>query len=120
MAMARLAPMMMMGGDVAAIVAESKRLTRAERRCAPDSAGPDIVICSARDADRYRVPFLAYDAGDPRAETVLAERDRWIARPTPCQSHGPYLVGCGAVGVSARVTFGASGTGKPQLRGFAP
>ncbi|MFM9829314.1 MAG: hypothetical protein ACKVOB_11320 [Sphingomonas sp.] len=115
---------MMFGGDVAAITEHARSLTRAERRCGAartgDDAGDDIVVCRARDADRYRVPFIEYEAGDPRAETVLAARDRWIARPAPCKSHGPYLVGCGAVGVSAKVKFGAGGTGKPQVRGFAP
>ncbi len=115
-----LLALLMMGGDAAEIVAASKMLTRAEHRCAVGAVSSDIVVCRARDADRFRVPFIAYDAGDPRAETVLAARDRWIARPTPCQAHGPYLVGCGAVGVSASVKFGASGAGKPQWRGFAP
>lgn len=113
--------MMALGGDaVAAIIDSYRARTQAERRCNSARLAEDIVVCSARDADRYRLPLIAYDAGDPRAEGVLGEHDRWIARPTPCQSHGPYLVGCGAVGVTGSVSFGAGGTGTPRLRGFAP
>ena len=73
--------------------------TSAQPRCKA-AAGSDIVVCGRREADKYRVPFLIPTPGDPKRRGVPEERAMLIAQETPCDSLGPFLVGCGAVGVS--------------------
>ena len=70
--------------------------TSAQPRCKA-AAGSDIIVCGRREADKYRVPFLIPTPGDPKTRGVHEERAKLIAQATPCESHGPYLVGCGAV-----------------------
>jgi hypothetical protein len=81
---------------------------RAER---PD----DIVICSRRDADRYRVPFNTIDPNDPKNQTVAAERDRLLARTSNCQEKSTFLVGCGKVGVGVSTARGVTLGGERPL-----
>jgi hypothetical protein len=90
--------------------------TSAEPRCKA-AAGSDIVVCGRREADKYRVPFLIPTPGDPKTRGVPEERAMLIAQESPCESHGPYLVGCGAVGVSVSTKFG--GGGKIEYRPLA-
>jgi hypothetical protein len=90
--------------------------TSAEPRCKA-AAGSDIVVCGRRYADKYRVPFLIPTRGDPKTRGVHDERAMLIAQESPCQSLGPYLIGCGAVGVSVSTKFGG---GKIEYRPLAP
>lgn len=97
-----------------------RSVTSVEPRCARPTDGREILVCGARRADRWRVPFLGYDAGDPRAEGVSAERNRLSAAPRmPC-GQGAIIADCGGmIGVKASVGFGASGT-ETRLRPLAP
>ena len=82
--------------------------TTVEPRCR-QAAGDEIVVCGRREADRYRVPLIERDPGDPRGETLMGERERIQNKTTPCQQRGPYLVGCGMVGVTVSTTIGRDG-----------
>ena len=93
--------------------------TSVEPHC-NQAAGNEIMVCGRRAADRYRVPFIVYEKGDPRAEGFWGERERIQHQTTPCQNLSIFLVGCGAVGVSAKVGFGAGGLTTPRLRPLAP
>ena len=90
-------------------------LTSAEPRCKA-AAGSDIVVCGRREADNYRVPFLIPTPGDPKTRGVPEERAMLIAQETPCESLGPFLVGCGAVGVTVITKIGG---GKIEYRPLA-
>ena len=87
------------------------------RTCAAPRTDREIVVCARRQADRYRIPFVGYEAGDPRAETVSAERNRLASTPrTPC-GQGAIIANCGGgVGLHASVGFGAGGVGPLRLR----
>ncbi len=93
--------------------------TRADIQCTNPNPGDEIMVCGARKADRYRVPLIGYELGDPRGETVEAERERLQHRTTACQDRGPFLIGCGFVGVTGHASFGAAGIGTPTLRPMA-
>jgi len=97
-----------------------RTLTSVEPRCARPSSDRDIMVCGARRADRWRVPYVGYDIGDPRAESVEGERKRISAAPrVPC-GQGAIIANCGGgVGVKATVGFGASGS-ELKLRTLAP
>ncbi len=97
-----------------------ERLTSVEPRCTRPATEREIVVCGNRRADRWRVPYIGYDAGDPRGETVSGERNRIAAAPkVPC-GQGAIIANCGGgVGVSTTVGFGASGS-KMRLRPLAP
>ena len=93
-------------------------MTRVAVRCATPQSGTEITVCGKRRADRWRVPFLLKDAGDPAIQNVPGERAALIKKATPCQDRGPFLVGCGpGVGVSTTIGLG-SGT-RPVLRPLA-
>ncbi|MFD1613033.1 hypothetical protein ACFSCW_14605 [Sphingomonas tabacisoli] len=90
--------------------------TSAGPRCkAP--AGGDIMVCGRRDADRYRVPFVVPTPGDPKMRGVHEERAGLIAETSPCDRKGPFLVGCGAIGVTVSTKIGG---GKVEYRPLAP
>ena len=91
--------------SAASALAKHRELTSVEPHCR-EARGDEIVVCGRRDADRYRLPLIEYDAGDPRTETVMDQRERLQAKTVPCQQRGPYLVGCGMVGVSLSTTIG--------------
>jgi hypothetical protein len=88
-----------------------------EPRCAAPTRDTDIIVCGARRADRWRVPFIGYDAGDPRAESVSAERNRLAAAPrVPC-GQGAIIANCGSmVGVSVTI----ASDGRLRERPLAP
>ena len=76
------------------------------------------MVCARRTADRYRVPLVEHIPGDPRHEGVPEERARYVHTNTPCEDRGPFLIGCGKVGVS--MTTGAGGTRVWTERELAP
>jgi hypothetical protein len=92
-------------------------LTSAEPHCRQPT-GDEIMVCGRRDADRYRVPFIVPTPGDPRTRGVPEERALLIAERSPCDSKGPFLVGCGAVGITMSTKIG--GGGKVEYRPLAP
>lgn len=97
-----------------AMMARYLELTRADAHCARPNGG-EIVVCARRTADRYRVPLVQYDAGDPRHEAVMAERTRLLNNKTACQERGPFLIGCGMVGVGFSTRSGLALGGQRPL-----
>lgn len=98
-----------------------RSVTSVEPRCTRPGDGREIMVCGARRADRWRVPYIGgYDVGDPRGESVEGERKRLSAAPrVPC-GQGAIIANCGGgVGVSMTTSFGASGS-QPKLRPLAP
>jgi hypothetical protein len=84
-------------------------------RCTRPSGSNEILVCGRRAADKWRVPLIQYDAGDPRAETVSGERNRIASAPRLKCGVGAILAGCGAVGVSVST----NGQSAPKLRTLA-
>lgn len=91
-------------------------MTSVAPRCR-QATGDEIMVCGRRDADRYRVPFIVPTPGDPKTRGVPEERALLIAGQSPCKSNGPFLVGCGAVGVNVSTKIGG---GKVEYRPLAP
>lgn len=104
---------------VSALIADYRSRTQAEVPCrAPGDEG-EIIVCSRRAADRYRVPFVTPDL---RRDSDAARLNRLIGGPfqqgiTKC-GEGPFLVKCGKVGVTA--TAGFDGKVRMQQRELAP
>ena len=71
----------------------------------------EIVVCGRRQGDRYRVPFVGYEPGDPRGESVTGERNRLASAPAPKCGLGAVLANCGSVGVNVGTRVGVSGGG---------
>lgn len=109
--------LLMLAQDSASLLDRAHEMLSAERRC-PVEATTDITVCGLRRADRYRVPILTYDPGDPAHEGVPAERERLLARTTPIHDLSPFLVGGGMAGVKATVSARGSQVG--TLRPLAP
>ena len=91
-------------------------MTRVEPRCSAPRAGNEIIVCGRRRADRWRVPFILKEPGDPGIQNVSAERNGLIATTTPCQDNSVFLVGCGKVGISVSTVIGGGGV---ELRPLA-
>ena len=102
----------------ASFLTRAHDLMAAEQRCAPNPSTTDITICGMRGADRFRVPFIVHDAGDPRHESVTAERVRLLNRRSPVQDMGPFQVEGGMAGVTVGV--GAAGVTAGGFRKPAP
>lgn len=99
--------------DAATLIARSATIIAGER-CAPDANKTDITVCGRRRADRFRVPFIVHDAGDPKYQPVIDERDRLLNRTNPVQEHSPFLVGGGMSGVTMSTRNGLTGaTNRP-------
>lgn len=98
---------------VEATLSTYRELTRVTSRCDDPKAEDEIVVCSRRDADRYRIPLATPpkpDAGPDR--TARLTRDYGL---TPC-GQGAFTVNCGKVGVGVSVTFGAgAGSGATRI-----
>ncbi len=90
-------------GDV---LAAYRAKTAAEHRCAPSADSTDITVCGLRDADRFRVAFVAHAPGDPLWEPVPEERQRYLARTDNCEEKSVFLIGCGAFGLSVSTNTG--------------
>lgn len=103
--------------DAAAIINVYQQKTSARIPCRHTSDGDEIVVCARRDADRYRVPLVA-DAAlpyDAPANRVVA-----LKEPTQCDRRSPFLVGCGAAGVTVSTSFGPGKGSGTHVRSFAP
>lgn len=94
-------------------MARYRAKTAAGPRCGAAVDPGEVTVCGRRDADRYRVPLIERDAGDPKNEGVPAERERMLARTSNCEEKTIFLVGCGMTGVSV-------GTGGFHLKGERP
>jgi hypothetical protein len=95
-----------------------RAVSSAQIKCPMASDNGDISVCALRRADQYRVPLIEYELGDPRAETVMQRTERMLNKTTPCQDRGPFLIGCGMVGVAASI--GGRGTHIGGIRPLAP
>jgi hypothetical protein len=104
--------------DPATLLATARERMSAEHRCTFSADATDITVCGMRNADRFRVPFVGYEPGDPRAETVAGERERLLARTDNCQERRAIQAGCGFVG--ARMTTSSRGTSLSGARKLAP
>ncbi len=91
------------------VPADLRTRTAATIPCRSTNDRGEIVVCALRKADRYRVPFVGPEAGDPKHEPVPAQRERLLARTDNCTEKSTFLVGCGMAGVS--VSSGLDGTG---------
>lgn len=81
-------------------------MTRVEPRCSAPRAGNEIIVCGRRRADRWRVPFILKEPGDPSIQNVSIERNGLIPTTTPCQDYSVFLVGCGKVGIGISAAIG--------------
>ena len=111
--------LLMMDAVQAAAMVEKARARLNPPRCVYDADSTDVTVCGLRHADRYRVPFVTSDPGDPRHEAVAAERARLLHRTTPLQDLSPFLVGGGMAGVHMTVT-GDGSVRTEGLRRLAP
>ncbi len=109
---------LLLAAEPSTLVDTARRVTAAEPGCRRDINATDITVCGMRNADRFRVPFVGYEPGDPRGEGVPAERQRLLARTDNCQERRAILVGCGFVGV--HMTTSARGTSVTGARKLAP
>lgn len=86
-------------------LAQYRERTRGDVACRRSADPDEIVVCAARDADRYRVPFVL--SGSARDSIPLqTERLTRDYAAVEC-GQGAFIVNCGSVGVS--VTVGATG-----------
>lgn len=92
-------------------------LTSVEPRCKTPTDSREILVCGARRADRWRAPFVGYDLGDPRGETVEGERKRLAAEPPRKCGNEWVLRNCGAVGASVSTRLNGE---RLALRPLAP
>lgn len=98
------------------LMATAKARTAAEQPCIQSADETDITVCGMRSADRFRVPFVVHDAGDPRYESVHNERTRLLHRTSPLDDLSPFQVGGGMAGVTMTV----GGEGGTSFRKPAP
>lgn len=103
------------GGD--GVAADLRARTAATIPCASTSDRSEVVVCALRRADRYRVSFVEHEAGDPKHETVMAERTRLQARTSNCQEKRVLAYECGMAGASVRTSGDG---GRLELRPPAP
>ena len=101
------------------VLADYRSQTRAEIPCRTPNDQGEIVVCSRREADRYRVPFVTPNLS---RDSDAARLNRLIGDPaqqgiTKC-GEGSFTVKCGKVGLSA--TVGLDGNVKMQQRELAP
>lgn len=97
------------------VAAADARLAVAPRCVVSDNT--DVTVCGRRSADRFRAPLVTRTP-DPR-DDVTAERTALLHRTNPVQDMSPFLVESGMAGVSAGMSFGASGS-ETRVRPLAP
>jgi len=72
-------------------------------------AGEQIVVCGRRAADKWRVPFVGFERGDPQGRSVSGERNRLASEPPVKCGIEAFLRNCGMVGVTAGGRFNSDG-----------
>lgn len=100
--------------DSVALLAKSRAMIVGER-CTPNANTTDVTVCGRRRADRFRVPFVVHDAGDPKHEAVRIERDRLLNRTNPVKDLSPFLVHGGMTGVTMSSKSGLTGATDRKL-----
>lgn len=106
--------------DAEAALANYHAVTAVGPHCEAAANPSDITVCARRTADRYRLPLIETDPGNPRTQDVPGERERLFARTSNCQEKSVFLVGCGMVGAGAKASFGPDGIHGARLRPLAP
>lgn len=101
------------GDQVAASMTNYRMLTRADVPCERPNGDDEIVVCGAREADKYRVPFVSAGRTQDSVPARTAYLTQDFGRP-PCGG-GAFLLDCGAVGVSVSMGFDGSTTVKREL-----
>lgn len=101
------------GDQVTAAVTNYRQLTRADVPCERPKADDEIIVCGAREADKYRVPFVS--AG--RTRDSVPARTAYLTTDfgKPACGLGAFLSGCGAVGISVSMGFDGGTTVKREL-----
>ena len=101
------------GDQVTMAVTNYRTLTRADVPCERPNGDDEIVVCGAREADKYRVPFVS--AG--RTRDSVPARTAYLTSDfgKPACGLGAFLSGCGAVGVSVSMGFDGGTTVKREL-----
>lgn len=101
------------GDQVAASMGNYRVLTRADVPCERPNDSDEIVVCGARNADKYRVPFVT--AG--RTRDSVPARTSYLTQDfgKPACGGGAFLKDCGAVGVSVTMGFDGSTMVKREL-----
>lgn len=102
-------PLLPIAADTDALLRAALSRTAAEHRCVVDPDSTDITVCGLRQADRFRVPFIVHDPGDPRHQSVRAEREALLHRTNAIQDKSYFLVNTGHAGVTATMGLGGGG-----------
>jgi hypothetical protein len=82
---------------VQAVLADYHALTAVTVRCRKPQSDDEIVVCSRRKADNYRVPLVL--SASPQNSVPLQTATLLDEHRPPC-GEGAFLVRCGSVGVS--------------------
>ena len=82
---------------VAAVLADYHALTTVTVHCRKPQSDDEIVVCSRRKADNYRVPLVL--SSSPQNSVPLQTATLLDEHRPPC-GEGAFLVRCGYVGVS--------------------
>lgn len=102
------------GDQVAASMSNYRVMTRADVPCERPNDSDEIVVCGAREADKYRVPFVSASGRDSvplRTSTLTRDYQRMECGQTA------FTAQCGSMfGVSATISAdGSFGMVKREL-----
>jgi len=117
-----LIPLMLLLGAqdqdrVGTMIASSRELTRAETPCRTSESEDEIVLCSRREADKYRVPLVAAGSAKTSVPLRTAELTKDMSR-LPC-GQGAFIAQCGP-GFGVGITVGSDGKTSLVERELAP
>lgn len=102
------------------LLADHVASTQASIPCNATRQKDEIVVCAARDADRWRVAYIARDPGAPNPDDVPGETSRLLSLGgSNCRNMALSVAGCGMVSISAS-TSGGRGVKFEQARPLAP
>ncbi|NIJ21885.1 hypothetical protein FHS95_003596 [Sphingomonas naasensis] len=96
-------PLLLLLQDAPALetaIADARAKTAGDVPCRATTEEGEVVICKLRDADRYRVPFVApgrQELPDQRVARLVGQRTE------PECGQGAFMAHCGFVGASVSV-----------------
>lgn len=102
--------------DADTLMAGYRAKARPDARCREPGDDGEIVVCSRREADKYRVPFVTPSARDSvplRTATLVQDVSR-----LDCGQRA-VIAGCGP-GFGVSMTVGADGRTRMVRRDLAP
>ncbi len=100
--------------DIDGALDRYRSATKATIDCRTEKSD-DILVCSRRQADRWRVPLVEIDPDNPKNQGVPVERERLLARTNNCEEKSTFLVGCGMAGVSVSTRTGVGLVGERPI-----